>query len=198
MVRHHLKGRTESLEVWERNVVKGWFEPENVQNASVFLLRANKFLREHLVDGIQIIETVVKTQSYVAFLRMSKLASLLLFEYLEVRKLEDNSSQGPPGSERLIFQGFSMFISSSSRIFRLTVQDVPARSVMSMVREGLKRLARLPAEAWEMMGPIRTARDYLYGLATPSIFAGQETMPQTNAKSLMKIVIIKGRSQVQV
>ena len=80
-----------------------------------------------------------------------------------------------------------MFISSSNRIFSLTVQDVPARVVMPMVREGLKRLARLPAEAWEMMGPISTARDYLYGLATPSISAGQETMPQANAKSLMKI-----------
>ena len=56
---------------------KGWFEPENVQDASVFLLRANKFLREHLVEGIQVVENVVKTQSYVAFLRMSKLASLL-------------------------------------------------------------------------------------------------------------------------
>jgi hypothetical protein len=73
MVRHHLKGHAASLGLWEGNVVKSWFEPENVQDASVFLLRANKFLREHLVEGIQVVGNVVKTQSYVAFLRMSKL-----------------------------------------------------------------------------------------------------------------------------
>jgi hypothetical protein len=93
MVRHHLKGHAASLGLWERDVVKGWFEPENVQDASVFLLRANKFLREHLVEGIQVVENVVKTQSYVAFLRMSELASLLLFEYLDAHKLEYNSSK---------------------------------------------------------------------------------------------------------
>ena len=59
----------------------------------MFLLRANKFLREHLVEGIQVVENVVKTQSYVAFLRMSELASLLLFEYLDAHKLEYNSSK---------------------------------------------------------------------------------------------------------
>jgi len=184
MVHHHLKGHAESIRMWESEVVKGWFE--NDEDALSFHLRANKFLREHVVDGIQIIEYVIKTQSYVAFLRMSKLASLLLFEYLQVRKLENNSSQGPAGSERLLFQGFSMFISSSGRMFSLTDQDEPARRVMPFVRQGLQRLARLPAEAWEMMGPVSTARDYLYGLANPSISAGQETMPWANAKSLMK------------
>ena len=136
------------------------------------------FLRVHVVeDGIQIVNYVVKTQSYVAFLRMSKLASLLLFEYLEVRKLEDTSREGPAGSERFLFQGFSMFISSSNRIFSLTVQDVPARRVMPMVREGLKCLARLPGEAWEMMGPVCTAKDFLYGVAAKSM-AAQEVLLQ--------------------
>jgi hypothetical protein len=168
MVRHHLKGHAESIGIWESEVVKGWFE--NDEDDSAFLRRANKFLRVHVVeDGIQVVNHVVKTQSYVAFLRMSRLASLMLFEYLEVRKLEDNSSQGPAGSERLPFQGFSMFISSSNRIFSLTVQDVPARRVMPLVRQGLKCLARLPAEAWDLMGPVSTAKDFLSGVAAKPV-----------------------------
>jgi hypothetical protein len=64
-----------------------------------------------------------------------------------------------------------MFISSSNRIFSLTVLDVPARSVMPMVRQGLKCLARLPAEAWEMMGPVCTDKDFLSGEAATSMAA---------------------------
>jgi hypothetical protein len=171
MVRHHLRGHAASLGLWERDVVEGWFEPQNFQDALVFLLRANKFLREHLVGGIQVVENVVKTQSYVAFLRMHKLASLLLFEFLEVGKLQDNSSSGPARSQSLLFQGFRMFISSSGLMFSLTDQDAPARRVMPFVRQGLQRLAQLPAEAWGMMGPVSTAKDFLSGVATKSVTA---------------------------
>ncbi len=81
MVLHHLKGYAESIGIWESEVVKGWFE--NDEDDSAFLLRANKFLRVHVVeDGIQVVNHVVKTQSYVDFWFMSKLVSLLLFEYL--------------------------------------------------------------------------------------------------------------------
>jgi hypothetical protein len=177
MVQHHLKGHVASLGLWERDVVKGWFEQENVQEVSVFFLRANKFLREHVVDGIQVVENVVKTQSYVTFLRMTKLVSLLLCEYLEVRKLEYNSIQGPAGSERLLFKGFSMFISSSNRIFRLTVLDVPVWTVLPMVRQGLECLAKLPSEAWEMMGPVSTGKDFLSGVEAKSR-AAQEFLLQ--------------------
>ena len=59
------------------------------ENSWAFLLRANRFLREHIAQGISVVNPwhVVRTQSYVIFLRMPKLASMLLFEYLHVRKL---------------------------------------------------------------------------------------------------------------
>ena len=69
-----------------------WFE--NVESASAFLLRANRFLRQHLIDGTRILNQVVETQSCVAFMRMPRLASLLLFEFLESHNSEFDSASG--------------------------------------------------------------------------------------------------------
>jgi hypothetical protein len=149
MVQHHLKGHAASLGLWQTDIVNGWFE--NHEDAAVLLVRVNKFLRS-VQDGIQVVESVVKTQSYVAFLRMSALASALLFAYLHVRQLQDTWSTTMP------LHGFCMFVSSSKHIFSLD-QDVATRGVMPTVGQGLQCLARLPAEAWEMMGPLRTAKD---------------------------------------
>jgi len=51
----------------------------------------------HLIEGMRLVERVVKTRSYVAFMRMTSLASLLLFAYLNVRKLEEDAASGAAG-----------------------------------------------------------------------------------------------------
>jgi len=61
-----------------------WFSDDEASDQ--FLLRANRFLREHVELSVRIVQDVVKTQSYVAFMRLTSLASLLLFEYLGARK----------------------------------------------------------------------------------------------------------------
>ena len=99
--------------------------------------------------------TYVTTQSYVAFMRMTSLASLLLFEYLEARKLEDASALGAAGGSSSLLHGFRMFVRSSAhlpgskRVFSLTPADVPARRSLLTVLEGLMCLSRLSASAWE-------------------------------------------------
>ena len=60
IVRDHLKGVAESSSMWERDVVAGWFD--NSEDASAFLLRANRFLRRHVIDGLAVIQHVVRTQ----------------------------------------------------------------------------------------------------------------------------------------
>ena len=107
-------------------------------------------------------QSVVKTQSYVAFMRIPKLASLLLFEYLEVRKLEDASAAGAAGGSNLLLHGFCTFVSSSGRVCTLADADVPVRCAQPTVVQGLRCLARLPTPAFELMGPIRTVRDLCF------------------------------------
>jgi len=159
MVRHALSRHPESERIWERYIVKGWFE--NSESASAFLLRANNFLRTEFVNGISIVQTVVKTQSYVAFMRMPKLVSLLLFEHLEVCKLENASTAGAARGSNALSHGFCMFVSSSHRVFSLQDADAPACHAQPIVMQGLQCLARLPAPAFEMMGPVRTLRESL-------------------------------------
>jgi len=159
MVRHSLKGHAESVRLWQQDVVKNWFQDS--EEASAFLFRANTFLRENVINGIGVVTQVVKMQSYVAFLRMTKLASLLLFEYLDARKLEDTSVSGAKGGSSSPFHGFHMFVSSSSRVLSLTPAEVPALGAKQTVLQGLRCLARLSAQAWDLLGPIKTARDYV-------------------------------------
>ena len=138
MARHHLRGHDDVVRVWQQDVVRDWFQ--NNENASAFLLRANRFLRQHVVDGISVVNHVVKTQSYVAFMRMPSLASLLLFEYLEVRKSE-HLSQAAACSSPAPLHGFRMFVSSTRRIFSLTDADMRARRAMPTVIRGLQCLS---------------------------------------------------------
>ena len=96
MVLHLLQRQSDSLAIWKREVENNWFE--NVESASAFLLRANRFLRQHLIDGTRILNQVVETQSCVAFMRMPRLALLLLFEFLESHNSEFDSASGAAGS----------------------------------------------------------------------------------------------------
>ena len=102
-----------------------------------------------------------KTQSDVAFMRMTSLASLLLFEYLEARKWDDTASSGPAVGMSCLFHGFCMFVSSSRRVFSLTPADVPALGARPTVLQGLRCLSRLSAPAWELLGPMKTVREYV-------------------------------------
>jgi Leucine-rich repeat (LRR) protein len=165
MVQQSLKGHAESGLAWQQDVVKSWFT--NGEEASTLVLRANKFLREHVVNGTSVVTQVVETQSYIAFMRMTKLASLLLFEYLDTRKLEDTAASGAKGGSSSLFHGFQMFVSSSKRIFSLTPVDVPALGARPTVLKGLRCLARLSAQAWEHLGPMKTARDYVVDVSSP-------------------------------
>jgi hypothetical protein len=136
MVQQLLKGHAESGLAWQQDVVKNWFT--NGEEASTFVLRANKFLREHCVNGTTVVTQVVGTQSYVAFMRMTKLVSILLFEYLDTRKLEDTASSGAEGDSSSLFRGFRMFMSSSKSVFSLTPADVPMLGARPTVLQGLR------------------------------------------------------------
>ena len=60
MVRHSLGGHAESGLAWQQDVVKDWFI--NGEEASAFLFRANKFFREHCVNGTSVVTLVGETQ----------------------------------------------------------------------------------------------------------------------------------------
>ena len=78
------------------------------------------FLRQHVINGISVVNQVVETRSYVAFMLMTHLSSLLLFGYLHTRKLQDASAPGAAGStESSLFNGFQLFVSSSNGVFSL-------------------------------------------------------------------------------
>ena len=63
MVRNSLRGQVENVQIWEQDVVKKWFQnSSNSEEASAFLFRANKFLREHCVDRTSVVTQVFETQ----------------------------------------------------------------------------------------------------------------------------------------
>ena len=92
MVQKRLERHPEKQQMWSSQVMGSWFYDD--ETAEDFLLRANRFFRDHTKDSSCILQGVVETQSYVAFMRMTPLASLLLFEYLEARKTDDIASHG--------------------------------------------------------------------------------------------------------
>ena len=179
LVQMHLKGDTEKKMRWADQVEQGWFYDDH-ESAADFLYRANHFLREDMVHSMRILKDPIVTQSYVALLQMSKLASLLLFGYLDVRKLEDSSPAA--GSTSALFHGFRMFVSSSRRIFGLTAADVPARGAKEIVFCGLECLSRLSSEAWEMIGPMKNLTEFL-ALETISEKMQEETPGSLQKKS---------------
>jgi len=164
LVRRHLKGHAESVKMWVQNVVDCWFE--NSENAFEFITRANRFLKEHFLDGIRAGNHVVTIQSYVAFLWMSKLASLLIFEHVEVRKFENVSGTGDAvpraDASHNLLHGFISFISSVRRVFGLHNAGMPARSAVPTIVQGLQCLAHLQDPKGEMLGPFKTARELVH------------------------------------
>jgi len=167
MVRRHLQRHAEMLRKWEQEVVHDWFG--NAETASEFLDKANRFLQTQ-IDGIGVVIHVIKIQSYVAFLRMSKIASLLLFEYVDVRKSQDAAGTGAAkqraGVSHDLLRGFSSFVSSAGHVFRLSNADIPARSAVKTIIEGLRCLAHLRDPQWD----VKTASE-LFDANLPQVSA---------------------------
>ena len=160
MVQQRLERHPEIQQMWSNKVVGSWFCDDD-ETADDFLLRGSRFLRDHIRHSMCIFQGPEKTQSYVAFMRMTSLASLLLFECLAARKWADTASSGPAVGTSCLFHGFCMFVSSSRRVFSLTPADVPALGARPTVLQGLRCLSRLSAPAWELLGPMKAAREYV-------------------------------------
>jgi hypothetical protein len=107
---------------------------------------------------MSIFESVVETQSYVVFLKMSGLAAFLLFGFLEALKLHFASAAGAAGGGRTLLHGFTSFVSSEGHAFSLSKTGVPASNV---IVQGLQCLVHLANKCWEMMGPVKTAQVFL-------------------------------------
>eukprot|EP00960_Hanusia_phi_P048033 758732-Hanusia_phi.AAC.1 len=143
----------------ERQVMRDW--NKNTEDASQILQRMNKFLWSQ-VESMQIITNVIKTSSYVCYMSMYKITSLILFEYLEICKKEKDTEvikgTGSDPSIFSLFQGFCMFASSSGRLFSL--QQISRRSLRE-IRTNLRSLARLPRRLLLLLGPVRRAQGLL-------------------------------------
>jgi hypothetical protein len=92
------------------------------------------------MDGICIFEKVVKTQSYVAFLKMRRLTAYILFGYLEDRKLKSESVTDAAGGTCTLISGFNLFVSSEGHIFNHTNADMQTKSVSLAIVKGLQCL----------------------------------------------------------
>jgi len=147
------------LDKWNDDVVGGWYR-SRVKPLSAFLARANEFLRDD-VGSVQLL-ACVQTQSCVAFLRMSKVAAHIFFEYLDVRKRKELSSPRAAGAVQCsssLWHGFQLFISNTHRMSSLTRQHEPAQIALPIIRQGLECLAHLPAHIWDILGPVESIRD---------------------------------------
>ncbi|EKX41502.1 hypothetical protein GUITHDRAFT_112475 [Guillardia theta CCMP2712] len=140
---------------WHRRVMKDW--DVNKEDVGKILARMNKFLWSQ-AEAIEIITNVIETGSYVCYMRMEKIASLILFEYLETYKREKTAEmtrEGKPVSSLpSLFQGFSLLASSSSEPFAL--QKISSQRLRE-IRSNLRVLSRLPGRLLLFMGPARRA-----------------------------------------
>ena len=123
---------------------------------------------KHLLDGVGAGNDVVKIQSYVAFLWTSKLASLLLFEYVMSGCANSkmplllgllNSVVEPTTTGCTTTHGVSSCVSSAGRVFRRSNADMPARSaVPTTIVQGLRCLAHFRVPKCE----VKIAREFLH------------------------------------
>jgi len=130
--------------VWAQDVVHGWFD--TVDDSQGFLDRANTYLGER-ASVMDMLGGAIETQSYCAFLVVSKLTALLFFEHLEARRRLQGTT--------LDLGGFRLFISSDRRVFGVAPRDIPSRRSLGVIQRGLRCLARLPRESLvEMLVPL--------------------------------------------
>eukprot|EP00960_Hanusia_phi_P069479 767101-Hanusia_phi.AAC.1 len=154
LVRAHLSADSSIRGSWGRRVMSGWYG--NTEDAGQVLERMNKFLWAQ-VEATQVITDVIDTGSYVCYMSMHKIACLLLFEYLETcKKHKTETMSAESGSDRSMsgkLEGFSMFASSSGKVF--CVQPTPHR--LAEISRNLRVLARLPGRLLLLLGPARSA-----------------------------------------
>jgi len=88
MVKDLLRHNPSSLKFWQENVVRSWYSTSD-DTCSDFFRRANNFLILQVGFAALLLKGFT-IQSYVAFMRMSRLAACLLFGYLETCKFESS------------------------------------------------------------------------------------------------------------
>ena len=141
-----------------------WYDYESVE---AVLARANQFLRdpdaEHNLNAVSILDLVVKTRSYVRFLRMHRLAEVIFFGGLQVVKLEVAQGGGAAAGGGDELHGFCSFASSTGQVLSLTHADEPAHS--TTVVEGLRFLSHLEAYELDMWSPFKVGSAFLTGTA---------------------------------
>jgi len=163
MVKEHLAEGEKQR--WTTDVVQPWYDSSDRHTDDV-LRRANCFLRdsEEGFDGIMILLKAFDTGSYVVFMTMPSLASVLLFQHLELRKLgcmqSCNEAAGAAGAPDPSLHGFQLFASSGRGVFHATDDDRPARNMPAII-QGLQCLKHLTELDWEMLGPVKSAREFL-------------------------------------
>jgi len=167
MVQEHLtEGEKQK---WMAIVVRPWYESSDLHAHDV-LRRANIFLRNSYegIGGIKILLKAFENGSYAVFMTMPSLASLLFFQHLELRKLEcmqsgkagSASAAGVAVASASLLHGFKLCVSSGGRVFHTADTDRPTRNMPAII-QGLRCLAHLRDSDWEMLGPVKTARDFL-------------------------------------
>ena len=92
---------TSKLLSWQKRA-ENWYVSD-IETPNDFFDFANDFLFT-CVDGASLILDGVSTSSYVAFMEMSRLSALLLFAFLQNRKLMLASNPGTDSDE--VLQGF--------------------------------------------------------------------------------------------
>jgi hypothetical protein len=169
VVQQHL--RYAELHEWKTELVHDWYVSCS-DAPEAFLLRANTFLRRVSIDGIRVLLKAFKTGSYAVYMKMSSMASLLVFERLEFTKhgcmlnmqggkadAASATSAGGNKCGRSPLHGFRLCVSSSGRVFKLSDDDMPAPGVIRMTVLGQRCLVHLEAEEWETIGPMLSARE---------------------------------------
>jgi hypothetical protein len=119
------------------------------------------------MDGICIFEKVVKTQSYVAFLKMHRLTAYILFGYFEARKLESEAVAGAAGGTSTLLWGFNLFVSSEGHIFNRTNADMHTKSASLAIVKGLQCLVHHLDPGFLILGPFKTAVEFLQRHSRP-------------------------------
>eukprot|EP00960_Hanusia_phi_P048438 758942-Hanusia_phi.AAC.1 len=141
---------------WDKWVMRDW--SVNTEDGSQVIKRMNTFMWSQ-VEAIRVITNVIETQSYVCYMHMHKVASLILFEYLETyRKINASDDCKRVSCTSSPLEGFSLFASSSGRIFSL--QKISLRD-RRMIKRNLKTLASLPSCLLLFLGPSRRAEGLL-------------------------------------
>jgi hypothetical protein len=112
------------------------------------------------MDGICIFEKVVKTQSYVAFLKMRRLTAYILFGYLEARKLESEAVAGAAGGTSTLLWGFNLFVSSEGHIFNRTNAHMHTKSASLAIVKGLQCLVHHLDPGFLILGPFKPAVEF--------------------------------------